>query len=120
MSVPIRTMVAPCPGHPDRQRIKAFHPGGFDSFIQRLYPGKLTFHLFHILRVACHAHQAPNPDRFFAALRMTDGKDFILGEALLGFFRPQVEFQENVDDLVVGNGPGGDSLQQVQGIYGLH
>ena len=39
---------------------------------------------------------------------------------MLGFFSAQVEFQENVDDLVVGDSPGGDGLQQMQGIYGLH
>ena len=46
--------------------------------------------------------------------------NFIFREALLGFFRAQVEFQEDIDDPAVSHGPGGDSLQQVQGIYGLH
>ena len=38
---------------------------------------------------------------------------------MLGFFGAQVEFQEDVNQSVVGLGPGLDGFQEVKGVYGL-
>ena len=52
--------------------------------------------------------------------RIQNGGNFLFREAMLGFLRAQVEFQEDGNDPVIGSAPLLNGIQKVDGIHRLN
>ena len=105
-------------------------------------PFKIAPDYRFILRVRCHSHQPAKPDMTIrlpfahrphssigfwgtSGVRRRfgnpeQGEDFGLREAMLGFLRAQMEFQEDGNDPVIGSAPLLNGIQKVDGIHRLN